>query len=99
MIVAALKTLTGQISVVLLAATAAWGWLKMHDRKVEKQVVEKVVRASEKKGAANAAKSKKAHDAARAPGAAERLLDGWGQHAFNRGVAVECDVTVSRHVG
>lgn len=34
MILTALKTLTGQISVVLLAATAAWGWLKIHDRKV-----------------------------------------------------------------
>lgn len=73
MIFTVLKSLSGQVMVVLLAATAALGWLKLHDRKVAKEAVATVVQASEKKGAANAAKSKKAHDRARADGAAERL--------------------------
>lgn len=67
------KSLAGQIAVVVMLAGAAAGWLKYHDQKVETKTVDKIVRASEKKGAANAAKSKKAHDAARQPGAADRL--------------------------
>ena len=73
MIALFLKSITGQLAVVAVLISCAVGWLYAHDRKVIKKTEEKIVRASEKKGAANAAKSKKAHDAARAPGAAERL--------------------------
>jgi uncharacterized protein HemX len=68
-----LKSLTGQLAVVAVLISGAVGWLYAHDKKVAKKTEENIVRASEKKGAVNAAKSKKAHDAARAPGAAERL--------------------------
>lgn len=73
MIITALKSLSGQIMMVFLAATAAWGWLKMHDKKVEQRTVEQVQQRSQMEGAARAKKSDQAHARAKSPGAADRL--------------------------
>ena len=61
-------------AVLVLGVLAAGGVLMLrHDAKVAAKTEQKIVQASEKKGAANAAKAKKAHDDARAPGAVDRL--------------------------
>lgn len=63
-----------RVALIAGGAIAAWGaWLWQHDRKVAKKTEATIVQRSEKQGAQNAEKSKKAHAAARAPGAAERL--------------------------
>lgn len=72
MIITALKSLSGQIMVVFLAATAAWGWLKMHDRKIVQEERARV----EAKSNQNAQKA----DAARRSASKlppDRLRDKW----------------------
>ena len=68
-----IRSLGFQLGAVLACVTAAIGWLKLHDKKIEKQVTTEIVQRSEKTGAQNAAKSAKAHDSARKPGAVDRL--------------------------
>jgi len=68
-----LRSLSGQITVVMLAVGAAIGWLKIHDRKVEQRTEVKVQERSQKEGAARAKKSDQAHARAKSPGAVDRL--------------------------
>lgn len=61
-------------AVCLIAGGAAYGaWLWQHDQKVAAKTETIIVQRSEKHGAAAHVKAKKAIDAARAPGAIERL--------------------------
>jgi hypothetical protein len=69
-----LASLQGAIVLFSSALLMGWSWLKfVHDPKVASKVTTEIVQRSEKTGAQNAAKSAKAHSAARQPGAADRL--------------------------
>ena len=61
------------LTVSVMLAGILTGVIRAHDAKVEKRVEAEIVQASEKQGALNAAKSKKAYISARQPGAADRL--------------------------
>ncbi len=67
-----LRSMIGQVAVVSMAGLLIAGWVRIRSG-IEEKAVQGVVRESNKQGAANAAKSKKAHDRARTPGAVDRL--------------------------
>jgi hypothetical protein len=68
-------TKIGKMAVAALAVLALFGtWLWRHDVKVEARGETKVIERSKEAGKKAHAKARKAHEAARAPGAAERLL-------------------------
>lgn len=74
MILAFLATRAGQAVAIAIAVVLAFlVFLARHDAKVEKRAEVKIVQRSEAKGKENAANAAKAHAAARAPGAADRL--------------------------
>jgi hypothetical protein len=67
-------TKLGKFAVAGVAAVALFGtWLWRHDAKVEARAEAKVIERSKEAGKVAHAKSRKAHDAARQPGAAERV--------------------------
>lgn len=55
----------------MLAMIGTWDWKRI--RAAEQRGKSELVQASKTQGAQNAAKSEKAHDTARKPGAADRL--------------------------
>jgi hypothetical protein len=68
-------TAIGKGAVAAVAALALFGaWLWRHDAKIEARGETKVIERSKEAGKKAHAKARKAHDAARQPGAAERLL-------------------------
>jgi hypothetical protein len=67
-------TAIGKGVVAGLAALAMFGaWLWRHDAKVEARVETKIITQAKEAGKVANAKATKAHDAAKRPGAAERV--------------------------
>jgi hypothetical protein len=67
-------TKIGKGVVAIVAAGALFGtWLWRHDAKVEARVETKIITKAKEAGKVANAKAKKAHDAASAPGSADRV--------------------------
>lgn len=68
-----IASLQGSAVMIGVALLAGWGWLRVHDNRIANRVSTEIVQASKEQGAQSAAKSDQAFDAARKPGAFERL--------------------------
>jgi hypothetical protein len=65
----------GKTLVAVVAAAALFaGWLWRHEARVAERVENKIITQSKEAGKVAHAKARKAHAAARQPGAAERVL-------------------------